>query len=131
MSTLHINGQLVAGITLGGQQVLKIKDTNGNLLYGTESATGKDLTLTYSGLDFSWSTSDGRSGAMTSGSPDYSLTIEPGQTVTFVTPGGKDRLTINGDDQCPYSPDSYTYSYTYGDFAGGEVVTCEHFMDPC
>ena len=126
---MTINGQAVTGITLGGHSVLKIKDANGNLLYGTESATGKDLTLTYSGLDFSWSTSDGRSGAMTSGDPDYSLTIEPGQTVTFVTPGNRDRLSIDGVDQC--GGDDPHYTYDYAELTGGEVITCEHFNDPC
>ena len=126
---LIINNQEVTRIELGGVEVTKIEDSQGNVLYSSTPAPSKSVTLTYSGYDFSWSTSDGRSGAMTSGDPDYTLTISSGQTVTFVTAGGRDRLSIDGVDQCGGDDPHYTYSYA--ELAGGEVITCEHFTDPC
>ena len=124
---LLINGVEVTRIELGGVEVMKIEDSNGTVLY--EGGPAKDLTLKDSGYGFAWSTSDGRSGTVSVGDPDYTLTISSGQTVTFTTPGGKDRLTINGADQC--NGDSGVYTYAYQDLSEGDIISCEHFSEAC
>lgn len=128
---LIINSQEVTKIELGGVEVTKIEDSNGNVLYSATPAQSKSVTLTYIDYDFSWSTSDGRNGSMTSGDPDYTLTISSGQTVTFTTAGGRQRLSVNGEDQCPGTGDGYTYVYGYDDLDDGDVISCEYFRDPC
>lgn len=128
---LIINSQEVTKIELGGVEVTKIEDSNGNVLYSATPAQSKSVTLTYIDYDFSWSTSDGRNGSMTSGDPDYTLTISSGQTVTFTTAGGRERLSVNGEDQCPITLDGYTFVYRYDDLDDGDVVSCEYFREPC
>lgn len=128
---MTIDGHTVAEITLSGHSVVKIEDSNGNVLYSATPAQSKSVTLTYIDYDFSWSTSDGRNGSMTSGDPDYTLTISSGQTVTFTTAGGRQRLSVNGEDQCPITLDGYTFVYRYDDLDDGDVVSCEYFREPC
>ena len=98
----------------------------------TRVTSGKNITLTYSGYAYSWTTSDGRSGSMSSGDPDYTLAVSDGQTVTFATGGSeRNRITLNGVDQCSVSSATYTYTYAYADLSDGDVVSCEYFREPC
>ena len=113
---MYINGQLVTDIELSGQQVIKIEDSQGTVLY--EAGPAKSLTLRDSGYGFSWSTSDGRSGTVSVGDPDYTLTIEYGQTLAVTTDGPKYKLCINGNEQ-GNGPD---YSFTYAQLSDGDVI---------
>lgn len=113
---LAINGVEVTKIELGGVEVLKIEDANGTVLY--EAGPAKSLTLMESGYGFSWSTSDGRSGTVSVGDPDYTLTIEYGQTLAVTTDGPKYKLCINGNEQ-GNGPD---YSFTYAQLSDGDVI---------
>lgn len=129
---LAINGVEVTKIEIGSVEVLKIEDANGNVLYNAAPPATVSVTLTYNGYDFSWTTSDGRSGSMTSGDPDYTLTIADGQTVTFATGGSEhNRITLNDEDQCYISSGEYTYTYGYSDLADNDVISCTYFREPC
>ncbi len=116
----------VLKIQIGTIEVLRIEDANGNVLYSSAAPEQYvTVTLSYLGYDYSWTTSDGRSGSMASGDPDVSLTISESQTVTFTTLGGKQRMSINGIDQCSQM------TFGYSDFADGDVVGCDLFFEPC
>lgn len=113
---LIINNQEVTRIELGTVEVLRIEDANGNVLY--EAGPAKAVTLRDSGYGFSWSTSDGRSGTISVGDPDYTLAISYGQTLAVTTAGPKFKLCINGNEQ-GNGPD---YSYTYAQLSDGDVM---------
>lgn len=128
---LYIGTSEVTKIQIGTTEVLRIEDANGNLLYNAAPPATVSVTLRYTYGDFSWTSDYGSSGTMTSGDPDYTLTVEDGETVTFTTSGGKLRLSVNGVDQCSGPNYDYNYPFGYADLAEGDVISCESFFEPC
>lgn len=121
---LLINGVEVTKIEIGGVEVMKIEDSNGTVLY--EGGPAKDLTLKGSGYGFAWSTSDGRSGTVSVGDPDYTLTIEYGQTLAVTTEGSKYKLCINGSDE----GNGPSYSFTWAQLSDGDVLNVVYDGEP-
>ena len=93
MPELHINGQLVTDITLAGQQVLKIEDSLGNVLY----EKGPDYFCLTSQQNGSYVYGNGRSGVSLECSTDkVNWTTWDWEVYTYLNAG--DKLYLRGDN---------------------------------